>query len=247
MPRLALCALVASLAPVVAVPMVPLQLRACAAADDAYTARYQTFAPNGDGTLRLTTGGERGGGSCLEVEYGFAADNTLVQTYRCQPTNAAQQWAFSGAELKSRNTASSCLDIVPPAQPTAWVVQRTCNGGASQEWAYNAGSSRILHVATGMCLDAGSQSWPCASPRYAATTFCNASAPIAARVADGLRRMTLNEKIQQTSVLTASIPSLGVAPYMVRGTWWRLSPRESHGAAARPHVPRHHSIHMRAP
>ena len=196
--------------------MVPLQLRACANASDAATARFQAFQPQADGTLRLLSGGERGGGSCLEVEYGASADGTLVQTYRCQPANTAQQWTIQpNGSITSRNRAASCLGVVPPVAPTAWVVQVTCSGAADQAWEVGAAHHTLVHRASGLCLDAGSQIFPCTTPPFSGFTFCNATAPHDARVADAVVRMTRAEKVQQTSVLTASIPSLGLAPYMV--------------------------------
>jgi beta-D-xylosidase 4 len=86
------------------------------------------------------------------------------------------------------------------------------------------GTGRLVHAASGLCLDAGAvpTSHGCLDRAVRGLPFCDAARPVAERVADLLSRMTLAEKIGLTGAdlkkdgscdtKDAGVPRLGVPP-----------------------------------
>lgn len=97
-------------------------------------------------------------------------------------------------------------------------------GTAASSWSVTA-SGRLMHGASGLCLDAGPlpSAHGCLDPSVRALPFCDAAQPVAARVADLLSRLTLQEKIGLTGsgpysdtcdLTDGGVPRLDVPPMM---------------------------------
>ena len=97
-------------------------------------------------------------------------------------------------------------------------------GTGAASWSVSA-SGRLVHGASGLCLDAGPlpSAHGCLDPSVRALPFCNASLAVAARVADLLGRLTLSDKIGLTGsgpysdtcdLTDGGAPRLDVPPMM---------------------------------
>lgn len=103
------------------------------------------------------------GGNCLDVVNGTNADQTPVQLYPCNGTDAQkwrQGWAgdhLDGTLVVFPDNNGKCLDIVGGGTANQTPVQiYSCNSSApNQQWVLRADGS-VFNPASGRCLDAPS-------------------------------------------------------------------------------------------
>jgi hypothetical protein len=90
----------------------------------------------------------------------------------------------------------------------------------AQGFSWEAATGTLTHVASGLCLDSGSRFRGCAAGGPAALLpFCDSSAPLPARVADLVSRLSLDEKIAMLATPSGGSATLGVSPQQ----WWQES------------------------
>jgi hypothetical protein len=98
---------------------------------------------NGNPTITIAT---LHGGLCLSV-FGQTADDTTVTQVTCNPADHSQDWTFitpwpnisvyNGHQLVYtviNMHSGKCLDLNTGTGEGDLIVQRTCNGGHSQDW-----------------------------------------------------------------------------------------------------------------
>lgn len=89
------------------------------------------------------------GGKCIDVAGASAADNTPVDIYDCNGTNA-QVWTFGNSD-KSFRALGKCLDVAAGSTANgAKVKLYDCNGSSSEQWTPTNGE---LVNGSGKCLD----------------------------------------------------------------------------------------------
>ena len=90
----------------------------------------------------------------------------------------------------------------------------------AQAFKFDAGTGALTHAASGLCVDSGSRFRGCAAGGPgAAMPFCDASAPLPARVADLLSRLSFDEKVGMLATPSGGSGRLGVSPQQ----WWQES------------------------
>ncbi len=100
---------------------------------------------------QLPTGPVTGlGGKCVDIDSANSADNTPVQMYDCNGTNA-QQWTVGGdGTLRG---LGKCLDVASAGTADGTKVQLfQCNGTAAQVWRRGDGNT-LVNPASSKCLD----------------------------------------------------------------------------------------------
>ena len=103
-----------------------------------------TFGSGGSGPV---TGYQ---GLCLDVRSASTADNTPVQVFTCNGTNAQQWTATTSNTLQA---LGKCLDVKHSGTTDGTPVQLyTCNGTAAQVWQHQANGEYLNHN-SGKCLD----------------------------------------------------------------------------------------------
>jgi hypothetical protein len=147
-------------------------------------------------------------------------------------TIAAQAFNFSGGRIVALNLPGA---PVADAGAGAWRGARvplTAGAAAAPtsafSWAPAAGNASLgalVHTATGMCLDAGGvpAGHSCLDAAVRGLPFCDARLPLAARLADLVGRLTIEEASAMTgdagdtndpcSSNTAGVPRLDLSPY----------------------------------
>ncbi|MFE1953681.1 ricin-type beta-trefoil lectin domain protein [Streptomyces sp. NPDC059524] len=89
-------------------------------------------------------------GKCVDVQGASAANGTPVQLYDCNGT-AAQQWSFSGSQLRA---LGKCLDVTGASTASGAKLQLwDCTGGGNQQWTYNAATHDLVNLAASKCMD----------------------------------------------------------------------------------------------
>ncbi len=100
---------------------------------------------------QLPTGPITGlGGKCVDIDSANSADNTPVQMYDCNGTNA-QQWTVGGDG--TLRALGKCLDVASAGTADGTKVQLfQCNGTAAQVWRPGSGGT-LVNPVSGKCLD----------------------------------------------------------------------------------------------
>jgi chitinase len=108
------------------------------------------------------------GGKCVDVAGASSANNTTIDLYTCNGTNA-QQWTSTGGTLRA---LGKCMDVASAGTANGSKVQLyDCNGTGAQQWTHTS-SNQLQNPASGKCLDATGPSsadgtplqiWTCAS------------------------------------------------------------------------------------
>ena len=122
------------------------------------------------------------------------------------PVHPSQTWSVSASAVTSLYN-DMCLAVTELSVSAPLVIER-CNASApTQRLTYNAANGTFsLSAAPGLCLQAANTSLSCQQPPLSALPFCNASLPVAARVADMVSRMTPAER---AAALDSSVPAIG--------------------------------------
>ena len=118
----------------------------------------------------------------------------------------------------------------------AAVVLAACDGSAPQTWALDAASGQLAVAGGAACLDWNSplRAGPCARADSAALPFCDASLPLAARVADLVARVAAGpERAGLLNTVQAAVDNATERVHTPDLQWWSEA---LHGVAASPGV-----------
>ena len=124
-----------------------LQIQTCStgATDQVWTAEAGTSS--GATPTGAITGYE---GLCLDVASANSADDTKIDVYTCNNTNA-QQWTVEGNS--TIQALGKCLDVTSGGTANGTLVDLyTCNGTGAQVWEPGANGS-LVNPQSGACLD----------------------------------------------------------------------------------------------
>ena len=164
---------------------------------------------------------------CLSTGNGIntlpAAPNASLYTSPCG--SALQLQLTPGAPRTALELAggSLCVAVAPPgALPGVGLRLAPCDSPPSdaQAFSLNAATGALTHAASGLCVDSGSRFRGCAAGGPgAALPFCDASAPLGARVADLVSRLSFEEKVGMLATPSGGSAGLGVSPQQ----WWQES------------------------
>jgi len=115
--------------------------------------------------------------------------------------------------------AGLCVTAARGALPFAQLSLEACAAGAdAQAFAVDAAAGAVVHVASGLCADAGTRAKACeAGSLGAGLPFCDAALPVDARVADLVGRLSLDEKAAMLATASGGAPRVGVAA----AQWWQ--------------------------
>jgi hypothetical protein len=90
-------------------------------------------------------------GMCADDPGDSSALRTKIVAWKCNSSDAAQSWSFSGGELKH---GSRCMNDKANGASGSPVILYTCNGGAGELWTRNAHGEYVLKAHGGtLCLD----------------------------------------------------------------------------------------------
>jgi hypothetical protein len=112
-----------------------------------------------------------------------------------------------------------CVALAPgaPALPGAMLALAPCAAGAAAQ-AFSLAAGALTHAPSGLCVDAGSRFKACEPGSLGAgLPFCDAGAPLDARVADLVGRLSFEEKAFMLSTASGGAPRAGVSPQQ----WWQ--------------------------
>lgn len=134
--------------------------------------------------------------------------------HRSDGSNTNENWAVTASAIQSLQNTSQCLATADTGFVGTAVTTATCDASdPSQALVYSATTGLIIHTPTGLCVDAGTPIVYCTEPSRANWTICDTSAPIEARAADIVARMSLADKINALGTGTPSLPSVGLPAY----------------------------------
>jgi hypothetical protein len=90
-------------------------------------------------------------GMCADDSGASSALRTKIVTWKCNSSDGAQSWSFSGGELKR---GSMCMNDKATGGSGTRVILYTCNGAANELWSHNAKGEYVLKANGGkLCLD----------------------------------------------------------------------------------------------
>jgi len=137
----------------------------------------------------------------------------------------AQSWSLDAAGALSGPQGAVAAAAPASGGPWWWGQPLAVRGaGAGDAWSLTGGGA-LVHKPSGLCLDAGPlpNAHGCLDAAVRGLPFCDASLPVADRVADLLGRLTLAEKIALTGsgpyaddcdLTDVGVPRLDVRPHM---------------------------------
>ena len=215
-----------------------LALFACAPAP-AFS-QHQRWAPapvaaNGSVVALVYAASRESGAVCAAVQ-GAPQPGARVWPYGCgSPPGPQQQF-----ELRAANGAlvhaPSGLCVGAGGAGGAAVELAACDGAPPQQWAFDAASGQLRNAGAAACLDWNSppRAGPCARADSAALPFCDASLPLAARVADLVARIAaVPERAGLLNTVQAAVDNATEGVHMPDLQWWSEA---LHGVAASPGV-----------
>jgi hypothetical protein len=90
-------------------------------------------------------------GMCADDSGNSSALRAKAVAWKCNDSDAAQAWSFSGGELKH---GSLCMNDKADGGSDSPVILYTCNGGTNEVWSHNAHGEYVLKAHGGtLCLD----------------------------------------------------------------------------------------------
>ena len=204
-------------------------LNACQDAPAVALRQVFTLAANGAADfIALAAPSISGGALCLTAGVGAG-----VVAAACAPAGGPAPQAQSFVLDAQGHLATGFAPLVADAGPAAPFFRGAATAlsaaSAASVFSLNStgfapGTGRLVHTASGLCLDAGGvpTSHGCLDRAVRGLPFCDPTLPVAARVADLVARMTLEEKIGLTGAdlkkdgscdtKDAGVPRLGVPP-----------------------------------
>ena len=90
-------------------------------------------------------------GMCADDSGGSSALRTKIVAWKCDSSDAAQSWSFSGGELKR---GSMCMNDKASGASGSPIILYTCNGAPDELWVHNSDGEYVLeaHGST-LCLE----------------------------------------------------------------------------------------------
>ena len=90
-------------------------------------------------------------GMCADDSGGSSALRTKIVDWKCNGSDAAQSWSFSGGELKH---GSMCMDDKASGGSGSPVILWSCNRSSGETWTHNSRGEYVLKAHGGtLCLD----------------------------------------------------------------------------------------------
>jgi hypothetical protein len=168
---------------------------------------------------------------CIDIAEFNTNPGAEVWTWPCGDGSKSNEWwTVSATSIASQQTPSTCLAAVS-GDVGATVTTAVCSASDPlQQMAYSPTTQLIVHVPSGLCVDAGSALPPvqwCAMAPQANWTVCDTSASLDARAADIVSRLSLADKIQALGTGTPRLPSISLPGYQ----WWSEA---THGCVCAP-------------
>ena len=168
----------------------------------------QRFTFDGAGVLRAAFHqGPPSSPMCLDISAFNLDDNATIYTWPCGADGAGanERFTLAPASIRSQQSSQKCLragftSYSGPIRAGAYLTTATCSDtDAQQALAFDAATGTISAAGGAMCVDAGVAAGamlaPCDQYPYNTMGFCDTTLPTAARVADAVGRMSLQEKI----------------------------------------------------
>ena len=127
----------------------------------------------------------------------------------------------SALQVADAAGAGLCVEVAGAPLAGAGLRLAPCAAPLSDAQAFaSSGAGALTHAASGLCVDSGSRFRGCAAGSSAAgLPFCDAGAPLPARVADLVARLSFEEKVGMLATPSGGSASLGVSPQQ----WWQES------------------------
>jgi hypothetical protein len=108
---------------------------------------------------------------CLHIKDGDPVNLANIELWDCMGT-VAQQWYFSGLEIKANGNKNKCIDAAGASSSNGTnVILYTCNGNANQQWIYDGLTKSIrsrmnvnkcIHIQDGSTANAANAKlWDC--------------------------------------------------------------------------------------
>lgn len=177
--------------------------------------KYQTFALGAKSPTLVLTTPMFNYTYCVDIA-DYSTDNGAdVRTWPCEPKdNSNQLWTFTANSIQSQDPGQKCLTASAPAMAGSLITTNNCSStDPLQQLHFDAASGNIVHVPSGLCVDAQAAITFCQSPSRANWTVCNPNAAIDDRAADIVSRLSLADKIASLSTTTPALPSVGLPAY----------------------------------
>jgi ricin-type beta-trefoil lectin protein len=90
-------------------------------------------------------------GMCADDPGDSSALRTKIVAWKCNGSDAAQSWSFSGGELKH---GSRCMNDKASGGSGSAIILYTCNGASGERWTHNSHGEYVLQAhASTLCLD----------------------------------------------------------------------------------------------
>lgn len=149
------------------------------------------------------------------------SEGALLRTAQCG-SGPYEGWDVSPTAVASTSVAGLCVSADAPSPGAVIngtpVVFGAC-ADADTAFALAPATGRITHSPSGLCVDYGSQlRGPpfCSTAPQSAWPFCDPAAPLDARAADIVGRLSLDDKIRATVSASPVLTSVGLPAYQ----WW---------------------------
>ena len=125
------------------------------------------------------------------------------------PIHPSQTWAYDAPSSSIKSLYNGkCVSATDELVVSSALVIENCDAASPlQRFTYNAANKTFLAAsAPGLCVQAANLTLSCLQPPLSLLPFCNATLPIATRVADVVSRMTPAEK---AASLDSGVPAIG--------------------------------------
>jgi hypothetical protein len=160
---------------------------------------------------------------CIDIEGFNEGDGAEVYTWPCGKGGAGtnEAWNVTANSIMSKDGGNKCLTAETDMQVGIGSIITTNDCSAAdpaQQLHFDAATGNIVHVPSGLCVDAkiASTITFCTRPDHVNWTICDPNAAIDDRAADIVSRLSLADKIQALNTGTPVLPSVGMAAY----NWW---------------------------
>jgi hypothetical protein len=90
-------------------------------------------------------------GMCADDSADSSALRTKIVAWKCNSSDAAQSWSFTGGELKH---GSRCMNDKASGGSGSAIILYTCDGASGERWTHNSHGEYVLQAHGGtLCLD----------------------------------------------------------------------------------------------
>lgn len=175
-----------------------------------------TGGNNWGSTLSLTVL-QQGNRMCMDIQDFSIEAGAVVYTWPCgDGSKSNEAWNVGSRFIQSLDGGNMCLAAAFVGVGGA-ITTAPCNASdPAQLLSFNETTGLIVNLASGLCVDAGTPIAWCTIADHASWTICDVTAPIDARAADIVSRLSLADKIAALGTSTPALPSVGLSAY----NWW---------------------------